>query len=215
MPRIRSIHPGIWTDEEFVLLDMAARLLFIGILNECDDQGVFIWKPAQLKMRLLAADPVDVGVLLGALVQSGFIRRYSVNGSTYGAVRHFREFQRPKKPHVVHPVTDEIRAFSGTKAEYASPPVGNGGGSGGEAVPGEFPQEEILRRGVGGEEMPPRARAAPPISRPARKGKQAERTGWSDETAEEIARRRTHDQTDNPRSSRARMAVVAGRAVGC
>jgi hypothetical protein len=162
MPRIRSIHPGIWTDEEFVGMSMASRLLFIGILNECDDQGVFIWKPTQLKMRVLPSDSVDVADLLSELTEAGFIRRYAVNGSTYGAVRHFREFQRPKKPNAVHPLTDEMRAFSGTKAECHSPPVGNPGGNGGEAVPGEFPQED----GGGGEGV----RGNPPYAPPWKGG---------------------------------------------
>jgi hypothetical protein len=112
--------------------------LFIGLLNECDDQGVFMWKPTQLKMRLLPADNVSVSTLLDELTKAGFIRRYAVNGSAFGAVRHFREFQRPKKPNAVHPITNEIRSFSGTKAEHNSPPVGNGGGSGGEPVPDRF-----------------------------------------------------------------------------
>jgi hypothetical protein len=144
MARIRSIHPGIWTDEDFVTMGLAARLLFIGVLNECDDQGVFMWKPTQLKMRLLPADNVDISALLAELTKAGFIRKYAANGSAFGAVRHFREFQRPKKPNAVHPITNEIRSFSGPKSETCSPPGGDGGGSDGEAVPGKFPQE---RRG--------------------------------------------------------------------
>jgi hypothetical protein len=162
MPRIRSIHPGIWTDEDFVAVSMASRLLFIGILNECDDQGVFIWKPAQLKMRVLPSDDVDVASLLHELSKAGFIQRYAVNGSTYGAVRHFREFQRPKKPNAVHPITAEMRAFAGTKSEHSCPPVGNSGVTGGEAVPGEFPQEDGGWRGREGSKkeplQPPRRR---------------------------------------------------------
>lgn len=140
MPRIRSIHPGIWTDDKFVSLKMAARLLFIGILNECDDQGVFIWNPAQLKMRVLPSDRVDATALLGDLEKCGLVSRYRVGGAVLGGVRHFREFQRPKKPNSVHPITDEIRAFTGTKAEFGSLPVGNRWGTNGEAVPQRFPQ---------------------------------------------------------------------------
>jgi hypothetical protein len=165
MARIRSIHPSIWTDEDFVTLEMAARLLFIGVLNECDDQGVFIWKPSQLKMRLLPSDNVDVVNLLEELMKAGFIRRYCVNGAAFGAVRHFREFQRPKKPNAVHPTTDEIRCFSGPKADHNSPPVGNPGGTNGKVVPGEFPQE----RSTGGE----RGMESPPEGRPPRKHRPA------------------------------------------
>ncbi len=57
MARIRSIHPGLWTDEAFVSLTPYARLLFMGIWTECDDMGSFEWSPLKLKMRLLPAVP--------------------------------------------------------------------------------------------------------------------------------------------------------------
>ena len=47
MARIRSVHPGLWTDEAFVSVSMTARLLAIGLWNQCDDQGAFEWKPIQ------------------------------------------------------------------------------------------------------------------------------------------------------------------------
>ena len=56
MPRIRSVHPGQWTDENFVSCRPTARLLALGLRNEADDQGIFEWKPLTLKMRLFAAD---------------------------------------------------------------------------------------------------------------------------------------------------------------
>jgi hypothetical protein len=31
MPRIRSVHPGLFTDEAFVTVSMAARVLLIGV----------------------------------------------------------------------------------------------------------------------------------------------------------------------------------------
>lgn len=117
MSRIRSVHPGLWTDEEFVTLTPFARLLFMGIWNECDDQGVFEWKPVTLKMRLLPADNIDATALLDELKAIGSVVRYEVNGKSYGAVRNFCKFQRPKKPNAVHPVTAEIRAFCGKGSE--------------------------------------------------------------------------------------------------
>lgn len=41
MSRIRSIHPGLWTDEAFVSLSPMARLFLMGLWNECDDMGSF------------------------------------------------------------------------------------------------------------------------------------------------------------------------------
>ncbi len=113
MSRIRSIHPGIWTDEEFVTLSPMARLLFIGLWNECDDKGAFEWKPLTIKMRLLPADNIDVAELLSELADAGCIARYEVDGKAYGAVRNFRKFQRPKTPNDIHPMPDNFRIFVG------------------------------------------------------------------------------------------------------
>lgn len=111
MSRIRSIHPGLWTDEEFVTLSAHARLLFMGLWNECDDKGTFEWKPLTLKMRILPADNIDVVALLSEIEGVGAVRQYEVTGKKYGAVRNFCKFQRPKKPNDVHPATAEIRAY--------------------------------------------------------------------------------------------------------
>ncbi len=120
MSRIRSIHPGIWTDEEFVGLSSFARLLFIGIWNECDDKGLFVWSPLQLKMRVLPADNVDAGALLDELAASNSVRKYEIGGKSYGAVRNFAKFQRPKKPNDIHPASSQILAYAGHGSEPAS-----------------------------------------------------------------------------------------------
>jgi hypothetical protein len=117
MSRIRSIHPGIWTDEEFVGLSSFARLLFIGIWNECDDKGMFVWSPLQLKMRVLPADNVDAAALLDELEAANSIRKYEIGGKSYGAVRNFAKFQRPKKPNDIHPASPQILAFAGHGGE--------------------------------------------------------------------------------------------------
>ncbi|WP_337902405.1 hypothetical protein, partial [Mesomycoplasma ovipneumoniae] len=80
MSRIRSVHPGLWTDEAFVSLSGFARLLLIGVWTECDDKGVFAWSQLQLKMRILPADNVDTGELLAELIASGCVRKYEIGG---------------------------------------------------------------------------------------------------------------------------------------
>lgn len=124
MSRIRSVHPGLWTDERFVSVSAVARLLFIGIWNECDDQGSFEWSPLKLKMRLLPADNVDASALLAELESAGCIIRYETDGRQLGAVRNFAIYQRPKKPNCIYPQTPEVRNYCGHK---------------GDEVPNQFP----------------------------------------------------------------------------
>ncbi len=133
MSRIRSVHPGLWTDEAFVSLSGFARLLLIGVWTECDDKGVFAWSPLQLKMRILPADNVDTGELLAELIASGCVRKYEIGGKCYGAVRNFAKYQRPKKPNDIHPANAEILAFAGHNSEPSENEQ--------DVVPNQFPTD--------------------------------------------------------------------------
>jgi len=111
MARIRSIHPGIFTDEAFVALSADAQVLLFGIWTEADDQGVFEWKPVTLRMRLRPAKDGDVEAFLAELMAVNAVCRFEVGGRQYGAIRNFRKYQRPKKPNAVHPMPPEIRTY--------------------------------------------------------------------------------------------------------
>jgi hypothetical protein len=111
MARIRSVHPGLFTDEAFAGLSCDAQMLLIGIWTEADDQGVFEWKPVTLRMRLRPTKDGAVEPLLAELVEGDCIRQFEVAGRKYGAVRNFRKYQRPKKPNAVHPMTPEIGIY--------------------------------------------------------------------------------------------------------
>lgn len=117
MARIRSIHPGFFTDEDLVSVSMGARLLFLGLGVEADDKGVFEWKPLTIKMRVFPGDNVEVAAMLDELEAAGAIRQYEIDGKSYGAIRNFRKFQKPKTPNDIHPATDEMRAFVGLAPE--------------------------------------------------------------------------------------------------
>lgn len=127
MARIRSVHPGLFTDEAFVSASPLARLLWIGIWTECDDQGAFEWKPITLKMRLLPVDNADVPALLDELADLDMVRRYVVDGRNYGVVRNFARFQRPKKPNSVFPIPDEFRTYLGSSVPSSEPDDDEGG----------------------------------------------------------------------------------------
>ncbi len=133
MSRIRSIHPGLWTDEAFVSLSPFARLLFLGIWNECDDMGSFEWSPLKLKMRVLPADGVDAAALLTELADANAVMRYEHGGKSYGAVRNFCQYQRPKKPNTVFPQTEEVRAWVNIEARSTR--------DGSEEVPHRLPTD--------------------------------------------------------------------------
>jgi len=160
MARIRSIHPGFFTDEAIVQASPQAQVFLIGLWTQCDDQGVFEWKPVTLKMRILPAANCDADGLLSELASLQIIQRVEVGGVKYGLVRNFRRWQRPKKPNSTHPLPVEFRTYVGLNDASSKPPppqddtgsepVGNQFGTGGEID--EQMEEEGGRRKEEGEE---------------------------------------------------------------
>lgn len=132
MARIRSIHPGLFTDEAFVELSADAQVFLMGLWTEADDQGVFEWKPSTLRMRLRPTKDGSVDGILSELCAGKMIKMYEIDGRKLGAIRNFRKFQRPKSPNAIHPITKDIRIYVGL-----SPPISEIDGA--EPVP--FPQK--------------------------------------------------------------------------
>lgn len=118
MARIRSVHPGLFTDEAFVGLTADAQVFLIGLWTEADDQGLFEWKPITLRMRLRPTKDGSIDPLLAELSSANCIRKVEIEGRQLGAIRNFRKYQRPKSPNALYPITDEIRIYVGL-----SPPI--------------------------------------------------------------------------------------------
>lgn len=123
MARIRSIHPGLFTDEAFMTASPHARLLIIGVWTEAWDDGVFEWKPLTLKARLFPVDAVNVTELLAELVALGFVQQFDA-GKSYGVIRNFQKYQRPKKPNSSGVLPESLLSYAGR--------VPNQSGTGGE-----------------------------------------------------------------------------------
>jgi hypothetical protein len=111
--RIRSIHPGLFSDPEFAGLSDAAQIFYLGLLTEADDNGVFEWKPATLRIRLRPCKDGAIEPLLSELQAGDKVRPYEIGGRVYGAIRNFRKFQRPKLPKSWHPIPDDFRSYVG------------------------------------------------------------------------------------------------------
>jgi hypothetical protein len=122
MARIRSVFPGLWTDEQFVTLSMPARLFLIGIWTEADDFGILEWRPTRLKMRLAPCDAIDAEAIMEELVAAQFLVKFARNGATYAAVKNFRKYQRPKNPAApLVEIDDVLRVVIGLTGEAIPP----------------------------------------------------------------------------------------------
>lgn len=121
MARIRSVHPSLFTDEAWVSCSPLARILYIGLWTDADDQGLFEWKPLQLKMRLLPGDGADATALLSELETVDLVQGFEIDGKRFGAIKDFRKFQRPQKPNAIHPITEKIEEYIGLSKTESKP----------------------------------------------------------------------------------------------
>lgn len=106
MSRIRSVHPGLWTDSAFINVSMPAGLFFIGLWNFADDNGVFEWHPQALKLRIMAGRRVNIQKLLNELLEQKLIEHYQIEKVQYGKIHNFRKWQKPQKPFYKYPDKD-------------------------------------------------------------------------------------------------------------
>ena len=113
MPRIRTIKPEFWTDKKILRLSRDARLLFIGLWNFADDNGVIEADPLQLKVRIFPADPditdETIQRLLDEMKALDLIREYEYEGERYIWIVNFTKHQkidRPRKSNL--PLPEEV-----------------------------------------------------------------------------------------------------------
>lgn len=99
MGRIRTVKPELLRHE--ALQDLEAKnpaakpmLVFIGLFTQCDRMGRFEWKPRHLKLDILPFLDFKMENTLDLLERSGFIKRYKVEGKTYGHIPTWHLHQR-------------------------------------------------------------------------------------------------------------------------
>jgi len=109
MARIRTIKPEFWTSEQIVDCSPTARLLFIGMWNFSDDNGVHPASCKRLKMEVFPADRFeesDVEAMVAELMAAGLIEHYTKDGAGYWAVTGWSKHQKIDRPTFKHPAPD-------------------------------------------------------------------------------------------------------------
>lgn len=101
MARKRMIDPGFWTDEKLGTCSPMARLTFMGVISQADDDGRLNGHPALIRSLLFPYDhdiTVDqVEGWLAQLEERRLIIRYQVDGQSYIAVTNFAKHQTINK----------------------------------------------------------------------------------------------------------------------
>lgn len=102
MGRIRTIKPEFWTDEKVGELKRDERLLFLGLLNLADDEGIVKATPAFIKGQIFAYDEdlsiADVKVWLDALVSCKMLVPFDHNSEKFFLIRTFKAHQKINRP---------------------------------------------------------------------------------------------------------------------
>lgn len=164
MARIRSIHPGLTSDESYMSMSMIAKAAWTPLWMQCDDHGIFEWKPIVLKALIFPADNVDFAAVLGEFEKLDCVRRITIDGKQYGLVRNFAKYQRPKNPSYRHFKADnipsDVASYIGVKGS-PPPALPQLSGSPTENTPqmkeegGSREEEEVDSRSVADATRPP------------------------------------------------------------
>lgn len=120
MARIRTVKPEFWTSEQIVECSPIARLLFIGLWNFADDNGVHSASVRRIRMEIFPADhfsDADIAQLIDELIQVDLIAPYATPNGRFWAVTGWERHQKIERPTYRHPLpdgtigrmTDEIR----------------------------------------------------------------------------------------------------------
>lgn len=131
MARIRTIKPEFWTSEQIVECSMSARLLFIGLWNFCDDNGVHPYTIKTIKMEVFPGDEIKLSTIenwMNELEKNGLIKTYHIDDKRYLLVTGWQH-QKIDRPNPKHPLPIKFDDDSTNDHRYIdeqSPPEGKG-----------------------------------------------------------------------------------------
>lgn len=113
MARIRTLKPSVWRDKAFCSVSRDARLLFIGLISNADDEGRFEADPELLRAAIYPRDgfgatpdtqlfgsagDADVDVWLAELESVDLVRLWTVRGERFGDLPGWLNHQRIQRP---------------------------------------------------------------------------------------------------------------------
>lgn len=98
MARIRTIKPEFWSSAKVGKISRDARLLFLGLLNEADDEGRLLGQTKRLAGIIFPfdddMDASKIECLVGELQTGGMLQRYEIGGAIYLCIIGFSEHQK-------------------------------------------------------------------------------------------------------------------------
>lgn len=102
MPRIRTIVPEFWEDERFTNVSLPAWLLYIGMKNFADDEGIILANPVLIRSKVFPAREdirkQQVSGWLQELVQNSILIPFEYENKSYYVMDFSNErIDKPQK----------------------------------------------------------------------------------------------------------------------
>lgn len=101
MPRKRMIDPEFWSDEKIGKLSPNAKLLFIGLWNFADDEGIFQAHPLLLTSQIFPYEKEvlkEIDKFTKELIKRNLVYFYARHGEKYGIILNFKKHQYISHP---------------------------------------------------------------------------------------------------------------------
>lgn len=109
------IDPSFWTDEKLSEISIQARIMFIGMWNFADDEGILRLRPEYIKSSIFPYDDIELGEIkswIDILIKINLIYAYQINGQSYGIILNFLKHQsinRPVPSKLPHPSIQNVK----------------------------------------------------------------------------------------------------------
>ena len=128
MARKRMIEPDIWSDEGFVEMSDRARLLFIGLISQADDEGRGTGSAKSLKAKVFPSDDVTregIEALKEEVQKWVSVEFYEIDGKQYYQLERWKDHQSIDKKSPSHiPAPREYSVTKGTGPTPEAPSIG-------------------------------------------------------------------------------------------
>ncbi|HAU1248561.1 TPA: hypothetical protein F8R87_01885 [Legionella pneumophila] len=114
MPRNRMIKSEFWTSEQVISCSPMARLLFIGLWNFADDNGVHPASFVKIKAEVFPGDNIEINEIkkwIVELTQQDLLKEYVINEKTYWIVTGWKIHQKIDKPTYRYPTPQSDLKF--------------------------------------------------------------------------------------------------------
>ncbi len=98
------IDPSIWQDENFGQLSMCARLLFIGLFSNADDEGKIRANDSYIRSTIFMYDDIALADVRQAVDEVATkvrsIELYEIDGNRYIQLKKWSEYQKQREERI-------------------------------------------------------------------------------------------------------------------